>query len=884
MSDNQTDLTSFQSFIEKWTERQLASYLDDLRDQPEKSRCQGKEVNDAIWTTVFLRPIEVLLLDSPLLQRLRHIRQLGVVHLVYPSATHTRLEHSLGTAHQVSALIAGINGTETLVDESFESLMRIAALSHDIGHGVMSHVSENALARFADTRRLTRNFQALVGLEKRKPSEIAAYYMVRSESFSALLAEAARVSGDHRLPAQSATLIANAIVGKQISTDIPLLHELISGPFDADKLDYMTRDARLTGVPVVTDIPRLVQKVRGRRLATSELPDDLLRVMPAETTTCTITGVALSGGRTLDELVFGNTLLFDKIYRHQKVRAAEAMVAAILDQLAKLSPDGLLAAPYRLVDGQIFDLNMETIRSFAGRELDGGELSRAEVAVDLSRRLHERRLFRRAYAFAQNMPVDPYRSDESHRLGLVQLANAARHPDWRETLLPELIEAMLRITELLGLQSVIEALPGPDISPYVWIDPPKAKTQSGETPRAYLIGDGSKGAPVMPFQDEFAETPGWSNAYLLTRDTGYVFTVDELAVPAYLAMEQLARNRYGVRSPASMIPYAKHDPSEIDTAKRALEAAAFYSETPFDIRPEPPRFQMADFPGRLKKVRSALTTYQGPVYEAQEKKRSTLMSDDRIKSFVSQFGSDHADEVLDLLQTLRIVGRPELIAAVAQFLTNTDREFSCAVPLGEAKDSSAITTYNVGDIASLTVRGLRDALGHGGDILFAEDFVGTGSQTISLLENLLGAEPTTDLHEDREEPLPSDVKELLESRRLGIVFSSGCRKGADNVEAAARRLGLDLQVYLHEAVSPNALAASPELIERCRLIGRQLLADDDPKHDDDWVDKRVLGYGNQGFLVTFPYNTPTQTLTCLWKSGIVDGVDWVPLLPRRPKR
>jgi deoxynucleoside triphosphate triphosphohydrolase SAMHD1 len=53
----------------------------------------------------------------------------------------------------------------------------------------------------------------------------------------------------------------------------------------------------------------------------------------------------LSGERTLDELVFGQTLLFDKLYRHQKVRAAEAMVAAILDQIAALSDSGAFLAP-----------------------------------------------------------------------------------------------------------------------------------------------------------------------------------------------------------------------------------------------------------------------------------------------------------------------------------------------------------------------------------------------------------------------------------------------------------------------------------------------------------------------------------------------------------
>ncbi|HET9591894.1 MAG TPA: hypothetical protein VFP17_03160 [Solirubrobacterales bacterium] len=878
------EIDRFRTFMDEWTQACLGGYLRNLKARPSKSYQSGKEFNDAIWTTVVLRPLEVLLLDSPLLQRLRHIRQLGVVHLVYPSATHTRLDHSLGAVHQISELIGGINADEPLIGSSLESLMRVSALCHDVGHGVMSHVSENAVARYRDARRVVRAFQKEVKLEKRKPSEIAAYYMVRSPAFKELLAEAERVSGEHKLPAEAPNLIAKAIIGRQVDSDVPLLHELISGPFDADKLDYMTRDARLTGVPVVTDIPRLVQKVRGRRLATSELPKELKHSIPNETTTCTMTGVALSGGRTLDELVFGHTLLFDKIYRHQKVRAAEAMVAGIVDRLEPLCPRGVLSLPYLLNDAQLFELKPEVVEEVAGRELNESERERASVAIDLSARLKDRVLFRRAYAFAQNMPLDPYRSDESHRLGLVELTAAARRPDAREKLLPEIVQAVGEIVEVLDLEETLSSIPTSDLSPYIWIDPPKGKTQSNETPRAYLISDGAKAAPVMPFRDEYAETPGWSNAYLLTRDTGYVFTVEELALPVYLAMERLARRRFGVRSPDSMMPYAKLDWNDVEAAKQKLEEAGFYSSTPFDIRPEPDTFAKADFPDRLAEVRMRLDSYEGPVYEAQEKKRSTLMSESRIRGFVRQFGVEHSDEALTLLQRLRIFGRVELVEAVRSYLKQSEVDFASAVPLGEAKDSSAVTTYYVGDIADIKVRTLRDALGHEGNILFAEDFVGSGNQTISVLENLLDADRTVNLHEEREEPLPPDVRELFKARKLAIVFSRGRREGAINLEAAAKKLGLDLDVYLHEESAPSAKDASPEFLDRCKTIGRQLLQDENPNHDEEWIEERILGYGNEAFVVAFPYNTPTQTLTCLWKSGTVDGIEWVPLLPRRPKR
>ncbi len=63
-----------------------------------------------------------------------------------------------------------------------------------------------------------------------------------------------------------------------------------------------------------------------------------------------------------------------------------------------------------------------------------------------------------------------------------------------------------------------------------------------------------------------------------------------------------------------------------------------------------------------------------------------------------------------------------------------------------------------------------------------------------------------------------------------------------------------------------------------------MLLDPGSDHDDEWAAGRALGYGNDAFLVLFGYNTPTQTLTCIWKDGMYEGVPWMALFPRRPKQ
>lgn len=119
-------------------------------------RLAAKQVHDTIWGTISLRPLEVAVLDSPLMQRLRHLRQLGVAHWVYPGADHSRFEHSLGVVYQAQQLISAINRAglnkynQLVISEDDQQLIRMAALLHDTGHPVLSHVSEYAL-RLADT-------------------------------------------------------------------------------------------------------------------------------------------------------------------------------------------------------------------------------------------------------------------------------------------------------------------------------------------------------------------------------------------------------------------------------------------------------------------------------------------------------------------------------------------------------------------------------------------------------------------------------------------------------------------------------------------------------------------------------------------------------------
>src|ERR1035441_3016931 len=123
------------------------------------SRGFPKTINDPVWGTVDVLPAEIAVLDSPMLQRLRGVKQLGMAYLVYPGAVHDRLEHTLGVLEASQRMIDalarngehrrrfGIPEDDSIPQPSRMDITstRLGALFHDVGHGPCSHVLESAL-------------------------------------------------------------------------------------------------------------------------------------------------------------------------------------------------------------------------------------------------------------------------------------------------------------------------------------------------------------------------------------------------------------------------------------------------------------------------------------------------------------------------------------------------------------------------------------------------------------------------------------------------------------------------------------------------------------------------------------------------------------------
>lgn len=174
------------------------------------------DIVDPIHNFIRVYETELKIIDSPIFQRLRRIRQLSGAHLTYPSAQHSRFEHSLGVMHIAGQAANALKEKGLLNPDQIQNI-RLAALLHDVGHGPFSHLFEEVLQ------------------EKRKISheEMGKKIILKSE-----IGDILSKSGFDK------KFITKLAFG---DTKYKFVNEIISGSLSADMMDYLQRDGYFTG-------------------------------------------------------------------------------------------------------------------------------------------------------------------------------------------------------------------------------------------------------------------------------------------------------------------------------------------------------------------------------------------------------------------------------------------------------------------------------------------------------------------------------------------------------------------------------------------------------------------------------------------------------------
>lgn len=302
-----------------------------------------KTFNDPVWGVVELLPWETLLLDSPLLQRLRGVRQLGMAHLVYPGAGHDRLEHSRGVVEAAERMIRALErnaahrrrfgrdrdeNVPAVSDEDRYST-RLAALLHDIGHGPFSHATERLIEeQYEDEFRgavevLRNSFEGVMSIA---PGEVIAVLIVLSDAMDRVFTH--REFAAQTRSAQLPVAVAARILGSRSYLSASYLSGIVSGPVDADKLDYIARDCHHSGLPLGIDLTRLISKLEVVVVTSETAPNQELRERAERSPGRRFyeLGISQAGLGSYEQLIIARVLLYDRLYYHHKVRAAEAML------------------------------------------------------------------------------------------------------------------------------------------------------------------------------------------------------------------------------------------------------------------------------------------------------------------------------------------------------------------------------------------------------------------------------------------------------------------------------------------------------------------------------------------------------------------------------
>ena len=236
------------------------------------------DIIDPIHDFIRVYDYELPIIESSIFQRLRRIRQLSGAHLTYPSAQHTRFEHSLGVMHIASQAGFVLNEKGYLNSDDVQ-ILRLSALLHDIGHGPFSHL-----------------FEEIIQEKKISHEDYGKKIILKSEIGDIL----SKTGFDKKL-------VAKIAFGE---SKFQFLNEIVSGVLSADMMDYLLRDGYFTGAEhAKVDHKRITQSfdIHKKKLALER-----------------------SALYSFESMMHSRYQMFKAVYFHKTVRAAEVMLLEAL--------------------------------------------------------------------------------------------------------------------------------------------------------------------------------------------------------------------------------------------------------------------------------------------------------------------------------------------------------------------------------------------------------------------------------------------------------------------------------------------------------------------------------------------------------------------------
>ncbi|MHA1410652.1 MAG: HD domain-containing protein [Candidatus Odinarchaeia archaeon] len=270
-----------------------------------------KFIFDSIHGYIGVTDVELNIIDSIIFQRLHHIRHLGIVNLVYPSATQTRFAHSLGTMFIMGKVGERLVELGIIPDYDEVQKLRLAALLHDIGHFPLSHVLEIPIKNLSE--------------KKQGGHDSFSHHLITNSILK------------DRFNSYNPKEIG-AIIKKEYTKN-ELYSLLISSDLDVDRIDYLLRDAHETGVTYgIIDTDRLIRSI---------VCDEDQQCLAVED----------KGRQALENFLLSRYHMYQTVYYHKTSVCFSMMIERIYEELMKREEVYHFKDLLKLCDDEIYDFN-----------------------------------------------------------------------------------------------------------------------------------------------------------------------------------------------------------------------------------------------------------------------------------------------------------------------------------------------------------------------------------------------------------------------------------------------------------------------------------------------------------------------------------------------
>lgn len=555
---------NIESDIEEFVKEQLNNYT--------ANNIESKTIHDSVWGSIEYSEWEMQLIDSPIIQRLRDIHQVGLAMLTYPAARHSRFEHSLGVAAAAKKMCERINANSTdfKIDEEIKNCIVLAAILHDVGHCFYSHLSEGIYGELQEFVALRTQFNKILN-RKPKPHEILSFIIVNTKTFQTFFFDNVNYPGKSKVKNSLFQYVGCMIIGANIERDNKILSyqtAIINGPFDADKLDYIRRDSLTAGLALQYDIERLFTKIQVHAITSPTSPGMIeYRLV-----------INFNGVTAIEELTFCKIMLFSYIYYHQKVLITETLIKDYVYGLYKIDIITSYSDFLRYSDSQILTLaDKQTANPFP----EYAELNLKKLADDVK----FRRLPKRCFEISQSNVVcteeniddtfiakqckhiidqckndDTYGSEELQKDIEILSSVMTRST---KPILDELIAELSGLTyvELLGkrkefynllVQAYKERNKAVTFNMFdIYIVFPKL-VNYGATTEAVVLGKDHN--ELMTIND-FVKLDDWASSFNSNKWRGYVFVTDRIDRTIALEVSQkfILKDKAKLRNPSAYL-------------------------------------------------------------------------------------------------------------------------------------------------------------------------------------------------------------------------------------------------------------------------------------------------------------------------------------------